>query len=89
VSLLTTPGDTIETMAKKNDPPPVMQLAELAEYFGVSKRAAWKRSRRADFPEPYADLSAGKVWKRSQIDRWMAKHLPLPAGRPPTKRRKS
>src|SRR5438552_709881 len=68
---------------------PVMQLAELAAFFGSAKRTAWRYTLRPDFPEPYAQLSTGQVWRRSDVERWQRKHnAPFPAGRPPEKKSK-
>lgn len=46
-------------------------VAEIAELVGVSKQviANW-RSRKADFPQPVADLKSGPVWSREAIVSW-------------------
>lgn len=67
---------------------PIMQLAELAAFFGVVKRTAWRYSLRDDFPPVFATLTTGKVWQRSAVEKWADKHLPFPLGRPPAKGRK-
>jgi hypothetical protein len=36
----------------------------------------------ADFPEPVARPAAGRIWRRRDIERWIAKHPERPAGRP-------
>jgi hypothetical protein len=36
--------------------------------------------RRDDFPEPDAQVSGKRLWKRSAIERWAKKTLPLKSG---------
>jgi chromosome partitioning protein len=57
-------------------------LAEVAELCGVSKRAAWNYTRRDGFPKPIDELRSGPVWRRTDIERWATKNLPLARGRP-------
>jgi hypothetical protein len=45
-------------------------LAELAELFGMSKRATIARTREEDFPEPAACLRATPVWRREDLIRY-------------------
>jgi hypothetical protein len=66
----------------------VVGLAELAYLCKVSKHAAIRYSRRPDFPEPLARLASGPVWERRKVQAWADRTLPLPKGRPPTKRNK-
>jgi prophage regulatory protein len=78
----------MEPMPPK-EPQPVMQLHELAEFFGVVKRTVWRYTLRADFPRPYATLSTGKAWKTSDVVRWQKKHNPpFPVGRPKSKKKR-
>jgi len=63
-------------------------LAEVAEILGVSKRTVQRYLANSDlgFPEPAERLSGGRVWRKSDIERWKRAHLPLPkSGRPPKK----
>lgn len=60
-------------------------LTEIAERFGVARNSAWRWSRRPDFPEPVARLTAGTVWNAADIDTWARETLPLPGTRPDRK----
>ncbi len=44
-----------------------MAVAEVAAYLGVSRQAAWNRSRRSGFPKPIAILRIGAVWATPDI----------------------
>ncbi|MEX1126610.1 MAG: DNA-binding protein [Acidimicrobiia bacterium] len=64
-------------------------ITEIAAMLGVSRQRANQVSRAyADFPEPEAELSAGRVWKRKAIESWMRAHPVRKPGRPPSKRPK-
>lgn len=55
--------------------PTLMGLQEVAAHFGVSRQLAYKWvTKRADFPEPLAELAQGKVWDRADIVAWGRKH---------------
>ena len=58
-------------------------IAEIAELFGVSRHAAVRYTKRADFPEPLDRLAAGPVWLRKDVEKWGKNTLPLAPGRPP------
>jgi predicted DNA-binding transcriptional regulator AlpA len=45
-------------------------LKEIAEMLQVSKQRAGQLAARADFPEPLGEISAGRVWKRSEVEEW-------------------
>jgi predicted DNA-binding transcriptional regulator AlpA len=45
-------------------------LKEIAEILNVSKQRAGQLASRADFPRPLGEISAGRVWKRSDVERW-------------------
>ena len=62
----------------------LLGLAEIAEKFGVERNTAWRWSKRSDFPEPAARLSAGPVWQLADVEAWGTEKRPNPAGgRPP------
>jgi predicted DNA-binding transcriptional regulator AlpA len=71
-----TPTRTVEPTGK------LAGLAEVAEIAGVSTRTAWAYTLRVDFPKPIDYLSTGPVWRRSAVERWAEKTLPLAVGRP-------
>ncbi|HVM55301.1 MAG TPA: hypothetical protein VM262_19100 [Acidimicrobiales bacterium] len=45
-------------------------VAEIAEMLALTRQRVNQLARKPDFPEPEAVLSAGKVWKRSAIEKW-------------------
>ena len=61
-------------------------LAEVAEILGVHKRTAQRYIDRPDFPEPVERYRGGRVWRRSDVERWGREHLPLPRPGRPRKR---
>jgi predicted DNA-binding transcriptional regulator AlpA len=58
-------------------------LAEVAEFFGVSKRTASRYALRSDFPRPVARLRAGPIWLEEDLRSWAAPARPVTRGRPP------
>jgi predicted DNA-binding transcriptional regulator AlpA len=57
-------------------------LGDIAEAYGVRKNSAWRWSRRDDFPAAVARVSGRiPVWRRTDVERWAAKNLPLAPGR--------
>ena len=47
--------------------------AEIAQLLGVSRQRVHEIVRTAvDFPEPVAELAAGRIWQRSDVEEWMA-----------------
>jgi hypothetical protein len=62
-------------------------VAEIAEMLGVSRqRAVQIVASYADYPAPEVALASGRVWRRSDVDRWISKHPIRPPGRPSTSR---
>lgn len=43
---------------------------EIAEMVGLSRQRVDQLSRQRDFPEPWAELKTGRVWKDSEIEEW-------------------
>lgn len=58
-------------------------VSEIAAMAGVARNTAWRWSNREGFPKPAASLSQGRVWRRGDVERWIAKRRPVP-GRPAT-----
>lgn len=54
----------------------VVEVAEIAEYLGVSRQWVEVLSKRRDFPEPAAVLRAGRIWRTEDIEQWAAEHRP-------------
>ena len=55
---------------------------EIAQLLGVSRQRADVITKQAGFPEPIASLSVGKIWSKSDVERWMSAHRPKAAGKP-------
>ena len=49
-----------------------MSVAEVAAYLGVTRQAAWNRTRRSGFPKPIAILHFGAVWATPDVVRFKA-----------------
>ncbi len=45
-------------------------LAEIAAMLGVSRGRADQLVRQAGFPAPDAVLTAGRIWKREDVEAW-------------------
>lgn len=43
---------------------------EIAELLGVSRQRVQQLAARPDFPTPVAVLHMGKVWRRSEVEKW-------------------
>ena len=61
---------------------PLVAIPEIATMLGVSRQRASKIIHSYEnFPEPVAELSIGRIWKRSDVQRWINTNPRLP-GRP-------
>ncbi len=49
-----------------------MGPAEIADYLGVSRQRAYVLINRKDFPDPWAELSMGKVWRSTEVEAYAA-----------------
>ncbi|GHJ12860.1 hypothetical protein TPA0908_08550 [Micromonospora sp. AKA38] len=47
---------------------------------GISKQRVYVITSHRNFPEPVADLVQGKVWLRSDVQKWIKEHRPELAG---------
>jgi predicted DNA-binding transcriptional regulator AlpA len=52
-------------------------VPEIADMLGASRRTAWRYIERDDFPEPVAQVTAKRLWKRRDVERWAKRTLPL------------
>ena len=60
----------------------LMGPAEVAQLLGVSQGRVSQLVRDyEDFPKPVADLAIGRVWKRSDVEAWIARHPDRRPGR--------
>ena len=46
-------------------------LTEIAEMLTVSRQRVDQLAAREDFPAPIAVLSAGRIWDKAAVERWM------------------
>ena len=59
-----------------------MGTAEIAQLLGVSHARVSQLARDyEDFPAPAAELAIGRVWKRSDVEAWVARHPDRRPGR--------
>jgi predicted DNA-binding transcriptional regulator AlpA len=59
-----------------------LRLGEVAELLAKPRATAARYVDREDFPAPI-DEDRGRMWRRSDVQRWARKNLPLKTGRPP------
>jgi predicted DNA-binding transcriptional regulator AlpA len=81
-----TPADKEATVNPEDQP--YMSVAEVAAYLGVTRQAAWNRTRRSGFPKPIAILRSGAVWATPDVVNFKAgevsrRHRPAPTTREP------
>jgi len=48
----------------------LLGLTEIADMFGISRQRVDQLAATKGFPEPVAELAAGRVWKRADIVAW-------------------
>ncbi len=50
-------------------------VAEIAQMLGVTRQRVNQMVQTLpDFPPPEAELSAGRIWRRSTIEKWIKAH---------------
>jgi predicted DNA-binding transcriptional regulator AlpA len=52
----------------------IMGVAEIKDLIGVSRQRVYQMAKRPDFPEAYAEMAQGKVWRADEIEAWAAEH---------------
>jgi prophage regulatory protein len=56
-------------------------VAEIRDMLGgISRQRASVIANQRNFPEPMAVLAMGKVWRKSDVEKWIAKHRPASVG---------
>ena len=66
-------------MARKLD---LVGVTEVRELLGVSRQRVHQIIREhADFPEPVAELAAGRIWLRQEVESWAREAGRLPVNR--------
>ena len=60
--------------------PELVGVAEIAEMLGVSRQRVHQlvRAKTIGFPRPVAELSAGAIWAREDVEKWARKTGRLP-----------
>lgn len=53
-------------------------VAEIAEMLGVTRQRVHQIAAEPDFPEPVARLTAGLIWRRSDVHRWAVNNGRMP-----------
>lgn len=61
----------IETISGESD---LLGSTEVAEQTGILRNHLGYWVRKGKFPEPYARLKMGPLWRQAQVDAWLAKH---------------
>lgn len=62
-------------------------VAEIAEKLGVSRqRVNQIVQTHYDFPTPLAELSAGRIWRLRDVEKWIKAHPVRRSGRPKRKK---
>ena len=55
----------------------LMSVGEIRQRLGLSRQRVYQLTQRSDWPDPYDTLSIGKVWRREEIEGWIAaQHAP-------------
>lgn len=54
----------------------LMGAREIEERLGVSRQRVQQLTARADWPTPYDELAMGKVWRKDDVEAWIAEHRP-------------
>jgi prophage regulatory protein len=50
----------------------LMAMAEIRRRLGgISRQQVYELTARDDFPEPYDELTVGKLWLRADVERWI------------------
>jgi predicted DNA-binding transcriptional regulator AlpA len=54
-------------------PEDLVGITEIAEFLQLSRQRVHKLLERDDFPTPVAEIAAGRIWKRSDVEKWAEK----------------
>lgn len=58
-------------------------LAEIGEMLSLSRQRVDQLARTKRFPEPVSVISAGRIWRRSDVEAWARAEGRLPSQRDP------
>ena len=62
----------------ESDTDKLMNLAQMADYLGVSRRTAERMATQAGFPSRYRIGARCVRWRRSELDRWLTGRAEAP-----------
>ncbi|MDE0778276.1 MAG: DNA-binding protein [Nocardioides sp.] len=48
----------------------LMGVTEIAELLGLTRQRVHQLRQSEDFPRPVADISAGSIWERADVEAW-------------------
>jgi prophage regulatory protein len=54
----------------------LMGAREIEARLGVSRQRVQQLAARPDWPAPYDELAMGKVWRKEDVEAWIAEHRP-------------
>jgi len=52
----------------------LLGTAEIAGMLGVTRQRVHQLTQRPDWPAPEIEVSAGKIWRRDDVERWQRDH---------------
>jgi len=55
-------------------PAPLLGVSAIGRRLALSRQRVHVLAARDDFPRPVHDLETGRLWRASDIERWIAKH---------------
>jgi predicted DNA-binding transcriptional regulator AlpA len=56
-----------------------MGIAEIADLLDVSTQRVDQLARQPGFPRPVAELKAGRIWRRHEVEAWAKRGGRLPS----------
>src|SRR3989304_458130 len=74
--------EELDRQLQESNFPDLVGIAEVAEILGVTKQRASELSRSRRFPKPIAQITAGPVWDRHAIARFVERWPRRRTGRP-------
>lgn len=58
------------------DEPDLVGMGEIRRMLGVSRQRAYVVTRSRAFPPPLVELEQGPIWRRSDVEAWIAANRP-------------
>ena len=56
----------------------MVRVVDMLAILGVTKQRCHQLARRADFPPPLQTIPGGRLWRRSDVERWREEVWPRP-----------